>query len=221
MLRQRNEFLKVVNINKVSDKDYFDVIDNKYADLSIMISKYRKEYVDDINKYLSEMFKYITGKDGLELRYHTSVNDNKDEYLSKLKSLFDKEIIYRMTLIGPNRDDFYFILNGKNLSLYGSQGQIRSAVLALKLSEVKLFTEKKKDSPLLLLDDIFSELDIEKRNNLLNTLSDNVQTVITTTDIENITEEIRKKANVYEIEEGKIISREIILEDGEMNGKDE
>ena len=218
LLRQRNEFLKVININKNSDKDYFDVINDKYSDLSIMISKYRREYIDDINKYLSDMFKFITGKDGLELRYNTSVIDNKEEYLSKINALFNKELLYKMTLIGPNRDDFYFMLNGKNLSLYGSQGQMRSAVLALKLSEVKLFTEKKKDSPILLLDDIFSELDIEKRNNLLNALSDNVQTIITTTDIENITEEIRKKANVYEIDDGKIISREIILEDGEING---
>ncbi len=218
LLRQRNEFLKVININKNSDKDYFDVINDKYSDLSIMISKYRREYIDDINKYLSDMFKFITGKDGLELRYNTSVIDNKEEYLSKINALFNKELLYKMTLIGPNRDDFYFMLNGKNLSLYGSQGQMRSAVLALKLSEVKLFTEKKKDSPILLLDDIFSELDIEKRNNLLNALSDNVQTIITTTDIENITEEIRKKANVYEIDDGKIISREIILEDGEKNG---
>ena len=218
LLRQRNEFLKVININKNSDKDYFDVINDKYSDLSIMISKYRREYIDDINKYLSDMFKFITGKAGLELRYNTSVIDNKDEYLSKINALFNKELLYKMTLIGPNRDDFYFMLNGKNLSLYGSQGQMRSAVLALKLSEVKLFTEKKKDSPILLLDDIFSELDIEKRNNLLNALSDNVQTIITTTDIENITEEIRKKANVYEIDDGKIISREIILEDGEING---
>ena len=218
LLRQRNEFLKVININKNSDKDYFDVINDKYSDLSIMISKYRREYIDDINKYLSDMFKFITGKAGLELRYNTSVIDNKEEYLSKINALFNKELLYKMTLIGPNRDDFYFMLNGKNLSLYGSQGQMRSAVLALKLSEVKLFTEKKKDSPILLLDDIFSELDIEKRNNLLNALSDNVQTIITTTDIENITEEIRKKANVYEIDDGKIISREIILEDGEING---
>ena len=218
LLRQRNEFLKVININKNSDKDYFDVINDKYSDLSIMISKYRREYIDDINKYLSDMFKFITGKAGLELKYNTSVIDNKDEYLSKINALFNKELLYKMTLIGPNRDDFYFMLNGKNLSLYGSQGQMRSAVLALKLSEVKLFTEKKKDSPILLLDDIFSELDIEKRNNLLNALSDNVQTIITTTDIENITEEIRKKANVYEIDDGKIISREIILEDGEING---
>lgn len=109
-----------------------------------------------------------------------------------------------------NRDDFYFDLNGKNLSLYGSNGQIRSAVLALKLAEVKLFTDVLSDTPILLLDDIFSELDIDKRNKVIKYLDNDIQTIVTTTDIENIDKNVRNKANVYRIENGKIISREII-----------
>ncbi len=219
LLKQRNEFLKVMNINKKSDLDYLDILNDKYVDLSIEISNYRKRYIDDINEYLSDMFKYITGMDGLILRYHTNIDEDKELFKNKLTSNLSKELLYKMTLVGPNRDDFYFKLDDKNLSLYGSQGQMRSAILALKLSEVKLFTEKTGDSPILLLDDIFSELDIEKRNNLLSTLSDNVQTVITTTDMENITEDIRKKANVYEIDDGNIISIQKNNEDGEVNGK--
>ena len=208
-----------MNINKKSDLDYLDILNDKYVDLSIEISNYRKRYIDDINEYLSDMFKYITGMDGLILRYHTNIDEDKELFKNKLTSNLSKELLYKMTLVGPNRDDFYFKLDDKNLSLYGSQGQMRSAILALKLSEVKLFTEKTGDSPILLLDDIFSELDIEKRNNLLSTLSDNVQTVITTTDMENITEDIRKKANVYEIDDGNIISIQKNNEDGEVNGK--
>ena len=219
LLKQRNEFLKVMNINKKSDLDYLDILNDKYVDLSIEISNYRKRYIDDINEYLSDMFKYITGMDGLILRYHTNIDEDKELFKNKLTSNLSKELLYKMTLVGPNRDDFYFKLDDKNLSLYGSQGQMRSAILALKLSEVKLFTEKTGDSPILLLDDIFSELDIEKRNNLLSTLSDNVQTVITTTDMENITEDIRKKANVYEIDDGNIIKKQKNNEDGEVNGK--
>lgn len=219
LLKQRNEFLKVMNINKKSDLDYLDILNDKYVDLSIEISNYRKRYVDDINENLSDMFKYITGMDGLILKYHTNIDEDKEVFKEKLTSNLNKELMYKMTLIGPNRDDFYFKLDDKNLSLYGSQGQMRSAVLALKLSEVKLFNDKTGDSPILLLDDIFSELDIEKRNNLLSTLSNNVQTVITTTDMENITEDIRKKANVYEIDDGNIISIHKNNEDGEVNGK--
>ena len=219
LLKQRNEFLKVMNINKKSDLDYLDILDDQYVNLSIEISKYRKKYVDDINLYLSDMFKYITGIEGLNLIYHTNIDEDKKLYKERLTNNLNKELLYKMTLVGPNRDDFYFKLDDKNLSLYGSQGQLRSAVLALKLSEVKLFTEKTGDFPILLLDDIFSELDIEKRNNLLNTLSNNVQTIITTTDIENITEDIRKKANVYKIDDGNIISIQKNNEDGEVNGK--
>ena len=219
LLKQRNEFLKVMNINKKSDLNYLDILNDKYVSLSIEISNYRKRYVDDINEYLSDMFKYITGMDGLILKYHTNIDEDKSVFKKKLTSNLNKELMYKMTLVGPNRDDFYFKLDDKDLSLYGSQGQMRSAVLALKLSEVKLFNDMTGDSPILLLDDIFSELDIEKRNNLLSTLSNNVQTVITTTDMENITEDIRKKANVYEIDDGNIISIQINNEDGEINGK--
>lgn len=219
LLRQRNEFLRVININKKSDLDYLDVLNDKYVSLSLEISKYRKEYIDDINKYLGDMFKFITGYDGLKLKYCTNIDIDEKKFKDKLINNLNKELQYKMTLMGPNRDDFYFKLNDKNLSQFGSQGQIRSAVLALILSEVKLFIETTGDNPILLLDDIFSELDIEKRNNLLSTLSDNVQTVITTTDIENITENIRKKANIYEIRNGNIISIQINNKDGELNGK--
>ena len=217
LLKQRNEFLKIININKKSDLDYLDILNDKYALLSVDISKCRKKYVDDINLYLANKFKYITGIEGLSLIYHTGIDDTKEIFKEKLNNNLNKELVYKMTLLGPNRDDFYFKLDNKNLSLYGSQGQLRSAVLALKLSEVEFFTDITGDSPILLLDDIFSELDIEKRNNLLSNLSNNVQTVITTTDIENITEDIRNKANIYEISDGNIISIQKNNEDGEVN----
>lgn len=209
VLRQRNEFLKIMNINKDSDISYLDVLNNKYADLSVQIWKYRKKYIDDINNYLDDVFYSITNINGLKLNYVSNITANgnddiKNLLLKKIKNNFSKELQYKMTLIGPNRDDFYFSLNNKNLSLFGSQGQIRSSVLALKLAEVKLFTNIVEDSPILLLDDIFSELDINKRNNILKYLNKNVQTIITTTDIENINENIRKKANVYKIKEGKL-----------------
>ena len=211
ILRQRNEFLKVININKEKDMMYLSILNEKYAFLSLEIYNYRKKFIDDINMYLGNSFKYIAGYDNLVIKYASNFSnfDNKT-FLEKLNDNLNRDIQYKMTLIGPNRDDFYFLLGDKNLSLYGSQGQIRSAVLALKLSEVKLFNNITGDTPILLLDDMFSELDINKRNNILKYLDRNIQTIITTTDIKNINEKIKEKANVYEIKEGKIISREII-----------
>ncbi len=205
LLRQRNEFLKLINVNKQSDNYYLDILDEKYSSFSVEVFKYRKKYINDINEYLDEMYKKITGDSGLKLIYHTDVISDKDIFLEKIKKNYSKEILHKMTLEGPNRDDFYFILNGKNLSLFGSQGQIRSAVLALKLSEVKLFNKITGDTPILLLDDIFSELDIDKKNNLLSSIRDDVQTIVTTTDIDNIAENIRKNANIYKIDNGRIV----------------
>ena len=211
ILRQRNEFLKVININKEKDMMYLSILNEKYALLSLEIYNYRKKFIDDINMYLGNSFKYIAGYDNLVIKYASNFsNFDNETFLEKLNDNLNRDIQYKMTLIGPNRDDFYFLLGDKNLSLYGSQGQIRSAVLALKLSEVKLFNNITGDTPILLLDDMFSELDINKRNNILKYLDRNIQTIITTTDIKNINEKIKEKANVYEIKEGKIISREII-----------
>ena len=211
LLRQRNEFLKIIDIHKKNDMDYLDVLDEKYINLSLNIYDYRKKYIDLVNKYIDNIFYSITGIKELKLVYSSNIDGfDKDLFKDKLRSNLNREIQYKSTFLGPNRDDYFFELGGKNLSLYGSQGQIRSAVLALKLAEVKLFTDVLSDTPILLLDDIFSELDITKRNNIVKYLSNEVQTIVTTTDIENIEEKIRKKANVYKIKNGKIISREII-----------
>lgn len=212
ILRQRNEFLKICDLSKKSDNDYLEILNNKYVDLSLKIYNFRDRYIENINEYLDKTFTSITDIKGLKLSYISNMDNDKELLLEKLKKNLSKELQYKMTLIGPNRDDFIFYLDGKNLSLYGSQGQIRSAVLSLKISEVLLFTDKVGESPILLLDDMFSELDINKRNNILRNLINGVQTVITTTDIENISEDIRKRANVYKIENGKIVSHEIVLE---------
>lgn len=211
LLRQRNEFLKIIDIHKKNDMDYLDVLDEKYINLSLNIYDYRKKYIDLVNKYIDNIFYSITGIKELKLVYSSNIDGfDKDLFKDKLRSNLNREIQYKSTFLGPNRDDYFFELGGKNLSLYGSQGQIRSAVFALKLAEVKLFTDVLSDTPILLLDDIFSELDITKRNNIVKYLSNEVQTIVTTTDIESIEEKIRKKANVYKIKNGKIISREII-----------
>lgn len=222
ILKQRNEFLKIFNSKKESDNNYLDILNDKYVSLSILVSKYRHKYIKDINDYLGDIFYSIMGVKGLYIKYNSNIDYcddyDKNNLIDKINKNIDREIQYKMSLIGPNRDDFYFYLGDKNLSLFGSQGQIRSAILSLKLAEVKLFTKLVSDSPILLLDDIFSELDINKRNNVLRYLDENVQTIMTTTDLKNIDSVISEKANVYEIESGKIISREIILEqEGDEN----
>ena len=173
-----------------------------------MISRVCDEYLATaIAVFLTvppNLFFSITGTQGLKLEYASNTNIDNVSFRSSLEKSLNKDIQYKMTLLGPNRDDFYFSLNGKNLSSYGSNGQIRSAVLALKLSEVILFKSVVGEMPILLLDDIFSELDLNKRNNILKYLDSSLQVIVTTTDIENIDNDIRNKANVYRIDNGKL-----------------
>ena len=112
-----------------------------------------------------------------------------------------------MTLYGPHRDDFSFILDDMDLKFFGSQGQQRVAILSLKLSEINLFKEIVGYYPIVLLDDIFSELDLEKRTNLLKFIKSNIQFIITTTDLNNISDRILDKASVFKIKEGNVSKR--------------
>ena len=127
--------------------------------------------------------------------------------LDRLNEIRNRDILYGVTNIGPHKDNFGFYLNESNLSTFGSQGQQKMAILALKLAEIDVFKSISNENPILLLDDIFSELDIEKRNKLVNFLNDGVQTIMTTTDLSEIDDELVKIANVYKIENGQIIDR--------------
>ena len=109
-----------------------------------------------------------------------------------------------MTLYGPHRDDFSIFIGEENMKYYSSQGQQRVAIIAFKLSEVDIFQKEKGSSPILLLDDIFSELDIRKRNQLLQHIPKQVQTIITTTDLKNIQKKVLNRAKVFLVNHGTI-----------------
>lgn len=210
VLKKRNQFLKMVNVLNDSNRIYWNHINDKFSELAVEIMLKRNEYIVNINKYIRDIFREITDYDKLEFCYITSINvsnfdDIEKVFREKLDTLYAREKMYGMTLIGPHRDDFSFLLDGKDLSIYGSQGQIRSAILSLKLAEVFLFKEVDDDYPILLLDDIFSELDVEKRNRLVKYIMDDVQTIITTTDIHMIDESLVEKAKVFTVYDGKIV----------------
>ena len=112
-----------------------------------------------------------------------------------------------MTLYGPHRDDFSFYINNENMKYYASQGQQRLAIIAFKLVEVSFFRLEKGTSPILLLDDIFSELDITKRNKLIEFIPKDVQTIITTTDLKNIQKRVINLAKVFIVDHGKITEK--------------
>ena len=221
VLKKRNQFLKSINCNIEYNRFYFDVLNERFCSLAVDIMLERTNFLEFVNKFLKNIYFEITGYENLNFKYIMTVENanNRGELLknfrNKLNSVFEREKLNGMTLIGPHRDDFSFLLDDKELSIYGSQGQIRAAILALKLSEVLIFKEKIGDYPILLLDDIFSELDIEKRNKLLKYILDDVQTIITTTDIDLIDSSLVEKSKVFVVDDGRIIN------DGKKECKDE
>lgn len=221
ILKKRNQFLKSIDVFNDYNRFYFDSLTERFCSLAVDIIMERYQFVSKINQFLSQIYYEITGYNGLSFNYTSSLDFQGDrsklieQFKLKLSSMFDKEKLYGMTLIGPHRDDYSFLLDGKELEIFGSQGQIRAAILALKLSEVFIFKEKDGDYPILLLDDIFSELDVKKRNRLVKYILDDVQTIITTTDINMIDQSLINKAKIFVVDNGQII------EDGKKECKDE
>ena len=212
ILKNRNEYIKKIRNNEYYNKQYLEILNDYYIKKSILLYKMRKKYVEKINDYIENIFKDITGLDKLTLEYVPIIDFNsyKDtEMYDKIKNSinFNEEISYGKSIYGPHRDEFKFMLNDINLKQYGSQGQQRAAVLALKLSEINIFTKAIGSTPILLLDDVFSELDEDRKNNLLKYINGKIQTIITTTDIDNIDNKTLKKARVFEISSGKVLRR--------------
>ena len=133
--------------------------------------------------------------------WHTMVDiDDKEKLLKELKKNRKREINIGMTDFGIHRDDYEFIHNDNNAKEYSSQGLQKLIVLAMKLSEVQIFINNYEIYPILLLDDLFSELDEKNRNNIFKSLDKNIQIFITTTDLKNINKNIIKKAKIYDLD---------------------
>ena len=209
ILKQRNEYLKYLKNNSVNEI-YFDIINSKLVDLSFEICNYRLKFINAINEYIGNIYYKLADLDGLVIKYVPSVDFSditsfKEDMKKRLDDVFEKEVLYGSTLIGPHRDDFTFVLNADDLLLYGSQGQQKMAVLALRIAEIDVFKDLCGVEPVLLLDDLFSELDIEKRNNVLKYLNRDIQIIITTTDLKNINTKYVKKSVVYKIDNGSVV----------------
>lgn len=214
IIKIRNEYLKKMNINGNTDERYLNIINDKMIENAIKIYEYRLNFVNEVNEFLPKIFKKITGKSNLKIKYNdfldfssSSLDEIRKKYENKLKKNLNVELMQGMTLIGPHRDDFSFDLDGMDMKNFASQGQQRIAVIALKLSEVYLFKKKIDEYPVLLLDDIFSEIDPSKINKIVKFLQKDIQCIITTTDIKEINSELLEKANVYNVKNGKVIKK--------------
>ncbi|MBS7021411.1 MAG: DNA replication/repair protein RecF [Firmicutes bacterium] len=222
LLKMRNDCLKQCAKQGTLDESYFEILNQYFVEKAVLLYKMRKKFIDRLNQHITKIFQDISDLDGFTLKYHTNLDldsdlSYKNQLEQKLKKHMETERKMGLTLVGPHRDDIEFLLNNSNLKLYGSQGQQRMAVLALKLSEIELFKEYKKDTPILLLDDVFSELDEKKRNNLLKYIQNNTQTIITTTELELLNQKLVENSKLICIQNGEVIRTDEVKKNGRKN----
>ncbi len=186
VLNQKNKFLKF-SAEKKEDAS-FDIWDEQLAKYAKYIVKKRAEYIRQINQKSNQIHSQISDKkEKLTLHYLSDFYDENDEIIEekaieKLKNARAKDIRYGYTTVGVHREDIEFFINQQNLKKYGSQGQQRSALLAIKLAEIEIIKDVTNEYPILMLDDVMSELDSKRQIILLNEIK-RTQTVLTTTDL--------------------------------------
>jgi DNA replication and repair protein RecF len=180
-LAQRNNLLKQIGMNR-NLLDTLYIWDAKLAEHGRYIINTRQDFIRKLNELTMPIHKKLTGgKEELLLQYEPNVLWQNFE--EKLKKSAEKDLMFKMTNSGPHRDDLSFLSNGIDIRKYGSQGQQRTAALSCKLAEIELVKEVIKENPVLLLDDVLSELDRSRQNHLLNSIGD-IQTIITCTGLE-------------------------------------
>ena len=216
LIKIRNESLKQMNNHEKVDLNYFNILTDYIINKSVFIYQMRNKYIEKINNISPKIFEEISGIKKFNIKYKPSIelkeytNEKIKEVLEKeFKENLEKEILAKKTLYGPHRDDFEFCKENDSLKEFGSQGQQKMAVIALKLSEIEVFSNYKKTNPIILLDDVFSDLDSLKKNNLLKYINKDMQVIITTTDLESIDKKLLKTAKLIHIEKGKVIEEEV------------
>lgn len=203
IVNQRNKLLKDMYMNPEL-KDTLAIWDSQLVSFGSKIVERRKLFVDQLNEIIYEIHKKLSGgKEELIISYEPDVAI--EEFEKSLRYNQDRDIRMKQTSIGPHRDDFAFLNKDVDIRKYGSQGQQRTAALSLKLSEIELVKKIAKDTPILLLDDVLSELDSNRQNYLLNSIGD-IQTIITCTGLEEFVNNRFEVNKIYKVKNGVVTS---------------
>ena len=208
IVNQRNNLLKNLFVNPEL-KDTLSIWDKQLISYGSKIIERRKQFVDQLNEIIASIHSNLSGeKEKLRLIYEPNVDI--ESYASSLENSHDRDIKLKQTTIGPHRDDISFNViseSTNNIEIdirkYGSQGQQRTAALSLKLSEIELVKKITKDTPILLLDDVLSELDSNRQNFLLNSIG-NIQTIITCTGLDEFVNNRFEVNKVFKVTNGSV-----------------
>ena len=212
-LIQRNKLLK--DYSKKSEfYDMLDVWDIQLVNFGSIIINLREKFLSDLNCIMPDIHYRLTGKKEV-ISLHYDKNTSVDNFENMLKKSRETDVRLKMTNVGPHRDDISFLIDGKSengslidLKIYGSQGQQRTAALSLKLAEISLVNKLSGDYPILLLDDVLSELDINRQRQLMSYIN-NIQTIITCTGLEDIIKQSFDINRVINIKDGNAYAENI------------
>ena len=201
VLIQRNKLLKDYNFYPEADT-MLDVLDEQLVAHGTVLIDLRKRFVEELNRIICGIHSNLSGqKEHLVLAYENQTE--KKEFEKKLRENREKDIRTKLTNCGPHRDDLCFLIDEVDIRKYGSQGQQRTAALSLKLSEIEIVKQNIKDTPVLLLDDVLSELDSSRQQYLLDSIHD-IQTLITCTGVDDFVSNHFKINRLFEVVEGKV-----------------
>lgn len=201
IVNQRNKLLKDLYFNP-DLKDTLNIWDSQLVSFGSKVIERRKLFIEQLNEIIYGIHKRLSGdKEEIHIEYEPDVEI--EDFEKKLHYSQEKDIKLKQTTVGPHRDDFSFIVGNVDIRKFGSQGQQRTAALSLKLSEIELVKKITKDTPILLLDDVLSELDSNRQNYLLNSIGD-IQTIITCTGLEEFVNNRFEIDRVYKVENGVV-----------------
>lgn len=198
---QRNKLLKDL-FSRQDYRDVLEILDLQLVQYGSEIIRRRKKFTEELNRIIKDIHSQLSG--GLEkivLNYEVDVNET--QFADLLKKNIERDIHQKTTTVGPHRDDLSFIVNGIDIRRFGSQGQQRTTALSLKLSEIELVKNTIHDTPILLLDDVLSELDNNRQNYLLNSIKD-IQTFITCTGLDDLVGHRFSINKVYRVKDGSV-----------------
>ena len=203
IVNQRNKLLKDMYFNP-SLRETLNIWDSQLVSFGSKIIERRKLFVEQLNDIIYDIHNKLSGgKEELKVKYEPDVEIA--DYEQNLLMCQDKDVKLKQTTVGPHRDDFCFMVKDVDIRKFGSQGQQRTAALSLKLSEIELVKKIANENPVLLLDDVLSELDSHRQNYLLSTIGD-IQTIITCTGLDEFVNNRFEIDKVFQIENGKIIN---------------
>lgn len=201
VLNQRNNLLKQIGFNK-SLLDTIYVWDEQLVNFGNSLIKSRELFIKKINEIVVMIHKKLSsGKETLTISYEPNVS--LDEFRKKIQSSLERDISLKVTNYGPHRDDLSFKINGVDIRKFGSQGQQRTSALSLKLAEIEMVKNTINDNPILLLDDVLSELDRKRQTELLSSI-DNIQTIVTCTGLEEFVNSRISTEKIFQVDNGMV-----------------